>query len=99
MPQLFRSSVQRSLICALLACATVTTVVAAPASARTQARKLGDRALRLGDNGPDVKQLQQLLNITGIKIKADGQFGAGTKTAVQRFQRSARLSPSGTAGT
>jgi peptidoglycan hydrolase-like protein with peptidoglycan-binding domain len=98
MPQPYRSSVPRSIICALLACATVSTVAAAPASAKTQTRKLGDRTLRLGDKGTDVKQLQRLLNITGIKTKSDGQFGPGTKTAVQRFQRSARLAPSGTAG-
>jgi len=98
MPPLYRLAVPRTLICAALACATTATVAVAPVAAKTQTRKLGDRTLRLGDRGSDVKQLQQLLNITGIKIKADGQFGSGTKTAVKRFQRVARLSPSGTAG-
>jgi peptidoglycan hydrolase-like protein with peptidoglycan-binding domain len=99
MPKLFRSSVPRSLICALLACSSVSAVAVAPAAAEAKTRKLGDRTLRLGDKGTDVKQLQRLLNITGIKVKADGQFGQATKVAVQRFQRVKRLSPSGTAGT
>lgn len=98
MPLPFRSSVPRSLICALLACSSVSAVAAAPVSAETKTRKLGDRTLRLGDKGTDVKQLQQLLNMTGIKIKADGEYGQATKVAVQRFQRSARLQASGTAG-
>ncbi len=98
MPLSYRSSVPKTIVCALLACSTVSAVAVAPAAAETKTRKLGDRTLRLGDKGTDVKQLQQLLNMTGIKVKADGNFGPATKTAVQRFQRSARLSPSGTAG-
>jgi peptidoglycan hydrolase-like protein with peptidoglycan-binding domain len=86
------------LICATLACATTATVAVSPVAAKTQTRKLGDRTLRLGDRGTDVKQLQKLLMNTGIKVTADGNFGPGTKTAVQRFQRVARLAASGTAG-
>jgi len=66
--------------------------------AAKQTRTLGDRTLRMGDSGSDVKQLQKLLTIAGMKVKADGNFGAGTKAAVKRFQRAANLSPSGTVG-
>src|SRR5436190_23741036 len=98
MSQPFRLSVSRSLACAVLACVAPALAIA-PATAAAKTRTLGDRTLRLGDKGADVKQLQVLLNMTGIKVKpVDGEFGPGTKSAVQRFQRSARLSPSGTAG-
>jgi peptidoglycan hydrolase-like protein with peptidoglycan-binding domain len=61
-------------------------------------RSLGDRALRTGVSGSDVRQLQKLLVKVGIKTAVDGQFGAGTKKAVQRFQRAANLEPSGVVG-
>ncbi|WP_372790252.1 peptidoglycan-binding protein [Paraconexibacter sp.] len=61
-------------------------------------RKLGDRALRKGSRGSDVRTLQKLLVKVGIKTKVDGVFGSGTKSAVRKFQRAARLEPSGTVG-
>lgn len=51
------------------------------------------RALRLGDRHPDVITLQQLLH-----IHADGVFGAGTKRALVRFQKSHHLTADGLAG-
>jgi len=39
------------------------------------------RLLKKGDQGPDVKKIQQYLGIT-----ADGDFGEQTKKAVERFQ-------------
>ena len=77
-------------------------VVAAPsalASKTAKASHLGDRPLRSGASGPDVRELQQALGQAGFKVKVDGHFGTGTLRAVKRFQRASRLQPSGTVGT
>ena len=77
-------------------------VVAAPsalASKTAKAAHLGDRPLRSGASGPDVRELQQALGQAGFKVKVDGHFGTGTLRAVKRFQRASRLQPSGTVGT
>jgi peptidoglycan hydrolase-like protein with peptidoglycan-binding domain len=49
--------------------------------------------LRTGSKGEPVKQLQYRLHIT-----ADGIFGSKTKAAVQKFQKSKKLSADGIAG-
>ena len=77
-------------------------VVAAPsalASRTAKAAHLGDRPLRSGASGPDVRELQQALGQAGFKVKVDGNFGSSTLRAVKRFQRASRLEPSGTVGT
>ena len=63
------------------------------------------RALRLGDSGNDVQQMQIRLNristnYPGIpKINpADGNFGVDTETAVRAFQRIFRLTEDGIIG-
>jgi peptidoglycan hydrolase-like protein with peptidoglycan-binding domain len=76
--------------------------VAAPsalASRTAKASHLGDRPLRSGASGPDVRELQRALGKAGFKVKVDGNFGTGTLRAVKRFQRASRLEPSGTVGT
>jgi peptidoglycan hydrolase-like protein with peptidoglycan-binding domain len=83
----------------VLAVGTVAVPVAQAETAQTSKKaRLGDRALRVGAKGADVKELQRLLREVGIKTKTDGVFGTGTKTAVQRFQRVARLEASGVVG-
>jgi peptidoglycan hydrolase-like protein with peptidoglycan-binding domain len=67
------------------------------ASAATGAH-LGDRTLRAGDSGTDVRELQQALGKAGFKVKVDSNFGTATLRAVKRFQRASRLTPSGTVG-
>jgi peptidoglycan hydrolase-like protein with peptidoglycan-binding domain len=79
----------------LIACA-VLLVAATPASAAV--RHLGDRTLRAGSAGDDVRGLQQLLSRAGFKATTDGTFGQGTRRAVRRFQRAARIRPTGVAG-
>ena len=49
--------------------------------------------LRMGDTGDEVKTLQ-----TALKIKADGDFGPGTKSAVIEFQRKNKLYQDGVVG-
>ena len=71
--------------------------VSAP-SALAKASHLGDRPLRSGAKGADVRELQQALGQAGFKVKLDGRFGTGTLRAVKRFQRASRLTPSGTVG-
>ena len=48
---------------------------------------LGDRTLREGDSGHDVKVLQNFLTRAGIRTGQDGAFGKGTTRAVRAFER------------
>ena len=69
--------------------------------ARAYARLTGARPwliLRHGDRGRAVERLQTLLtDITGTRVRADGEFGAGTLAAVVEAQRRAGLEPDGIA--
>src|SRR4051794_36578515 len=62
--------------------------LAPPAVAATQAQAaaLGQRVLRAGSTGNDVRRLQALLARTGLKVGQDGEFGPATAKAVQTFQ-------------
>jgi len=48
---------------------------------------LGDRTLRQGDKGHDVKVLQNFLSRAGMRVKQDSAFGAATTKAVRAFER------------
>lgn len=48
---------------------------------------LGDRTLREGMRGHDVKVLQDFLSRAGIRTTKDSVFGAGTKRSVRAFER------------
>lgn len=53
-----------------------------------------------GDVGASVETLQRLLNARldpSPELSVDGDFGAATRTALIRYQRSKRLNPSGVA--
>lgn len=69
----------------------------ARADAATPTR-LGDRGLRAGMRGHDVKALQRLLNRAGFRTPLSGTFAAPTTRSVSAFQRAAGLEPSGVAG-
>jgi len=81
---------------AALALATLLAACCAPAGAAT--RHLGDRGLRVGASGHDVRVLQDLLTRSGFVTTVDGRFGPATAAAVRRFQSSAGLAPSGAVG-
>ena len=95
MPPSFRRFVI-SVVAAALCCV----VVSAPAAVakRPTGPHLGDRALRAGANGTDVRELQRALRKAGFSVRVDGQFGPSTVSAVKRFQKAAQLTPSGTVG-
>lgn len=60
--------------------------------------KLGDRQLKKGDTGTDVKELQEALMKLGFsfpKYGADGDFGSETEGNVKTFQREHNLDPNG----
>jgi peptidoglycan hydrolase-like protein with peptidoglycan-binding domain len=50
-------------------------------------RHLGDRTLREGMKGHDVRVLQAYLTFAGFGTQVDGQFGAATLQSVIAFQR------------
>jgi peptidoglycan hydrolase-like protein with peptidoglycan-binding domain len=69
--------------------ALVVLVALAPAAALAKPKyKLGDRTLKVGKRGHDVRVLQRYLGRLGIATGVDGIFGRGTKTAVKQFERS-----------
>lgn len=62
------------------------------------------KSLKLGDQGEEVKVLQQMLKLHGYKLSIDGDFGKLTRAAVVQFQSShvdrngVPLSPDGKVG-
>jgi hypothetical protein len=66
-------------------------VLLAPAQATAKRNwKLGDRTLKQGHKGHDVKLLQNYLTRAGVETDVDGVFGGGTKTAVRSFEQAQR---------
>ena len=61
-------------------------------------RNVFTRVLRMGDRGTDVKTVQIWLSDLGARLRVSGYFGPWTRAAVEVFQRSSRLSPSGMVG-
>src|SRR5437868_11539848 len=77
---------RRARACAALgSVAAFAFALAVTASAQAQ---LGDRTLRVGSKGSDVKAAQRALTAVGIKTKADGVYGTGTARNVKRWERS-----------
>ncbi len=75
----------------------VENIVGKPASGG-QATQI-TRILRLGDEGDDVRYLQEMLNSKfGTRLAVDGRYGRGTKAAVAEIQRSKGLQADGNTG-
>ena len=70
--------------------AVVLLVPVQPASAKKRSFSLGERTLKQGHKGRDVKSLQRYLDRTGVDVDVDGVFGRGTKRAVRSFEESQR---------
>ena len=92
-----RAGLLTAVAMAMLACLAPASVAAAKPRGE-QSANLGDRALREGVTGPDVKELQRLLITAGLAVEADGRFGPSTTAAVKRFQRATSLEASGVVG-
>jgi peptidoglycan hydrolase-like protein with peptidoglycan-binding domain len=87
---------------------TATLISAAPAGAATTAPQAARAAaspailvwpyVRPGAVNERVVAIQYLLQAKGYQLRADGNYGPQTKKAVQSFQRSRHLNPSGNVG-
>jgi peptidoglycan hydrolase-like protein with peptidoglycan-binding domain len=71
-----------------MAAAMATTPAAADAA-------FGDRVLREGDRGREVRVLQRWLTLTGFATSVDGHFGRRTRIAVRRYERAHGLRVNG----
>lgn len=57
-----------------------------------------ERTLRRGDEGDDVRVMQEALNKKGSQLKVDGSFGRDMEEAVRDFQRKAGITVDGEIG-
>ncbi|MCL1795798.1 MAG: peptidoglycan-binding protein [Clostridia bacterium] len=81
---------------ALITAPPTPVVTAPPVSTRTPP---SDGSLRRGDNGQAVRDLQQKLKNLGYYTgSVDGDFGAGTESALKAFQSANGLASDGVAG-
>lgn len=68
---------------------------ALPAVAPAQTLHLGQRTLKVGMHGHDVRVLQDYLTVVGEDTSVDGQYGRGTAKSVRAWQRQANLKVNG----
>jgi hypothetical protein len=57
-----------------------------------------DRVYRRGDEGGQVKLIQEWLTLHGVSVAIDGAFGPATEAAVREFQRARQLAVDGEVG-
>lgn len=92
-----------SIICALIVVASFTTAIVYPFTVSNNVVADGTleiAAIRKGDSGSKVKEIQQKLNEYGFSVGAvDGIFGSKTLAAVKNFQKSRGLVVDGIVGT
>jgi peptidoglycan hydrolase-like protein with peptidoglycan-binding domain len=75
--------------------ALILLVPVAGATAKKRGQNLGDRTLKQGDSGRDVRLLQKYLTRAGLKTGVDGEFGSGTTANVKVFEASQRRTVDG----
>lgn len=56
------------------------------------------KTLKKGSKGDDVEVLQHLLNVEGVKVTIDGDFGEKTEAAVKAYQKAHGLETDGIVG-
>jgi peptidoglycan hydrolase-like protein with peptidoglycan-binding domain len=66
-----------------------------PRGTGTGSAHLGDRVLRQGMRGHDVRVLQGYLTLAGFPTHIDGSFGSTTKRSVIAFQNGQGMNPDG----
>jgi cell wall-associated NlpC family hydrolase len=67
--------------------AVLTALACACATAPDASAAFGDRALRRGMHGHDVRVLQSWLTKVGVTTGVDGHFGRRTRRSVKRYER------------
>jgi len=85
-------------VLALLALSGPAVLASAAVADPASAAAVGARALRAGVSGPDVRDLEQLLDTAGFDVTVDGTYDTDTTKAVKAFQLVVGLTASGTAG-
>ncbi|MEX2194978.1 MAG: peptidoglycan DD-metalloendopeptidase family protein [Thermoleophilaceae bacterium] len=81
MPHARRGRSRRTAAVAAVACCVLAVV---PAAAQAG---FGDRTLKRGSRGHDVRVLQSWLTHLGVETGVDGVFGRGTERKLRRFER------------
>jgi peptidoglycan hydrolase-like protein with peptidoglycan-binding domain len=74
---------------------TALAVFAVPGFAQARTLHLGDRTLKKGMHGHDVRVLQDYLGVVGVDTSIDGQYGSGTAKSVKAWESQAQLRPNG----
>jgi peptidoglycan hydrolase-like protein with peptidoglycan-binding domain len=77
-------------LCRITMCLLAVVLLAPVQASAKRNWKLGDRTLKQGHKGHDVKLLQDYLTRAGAETDVDGVFGSGTKTAVRNFEQAQR---------
>jgi hypothetical protein len=61
--------------------------LAVPSAAEAKRYSFGDRTLREGSTGSDVRTLQRYLTQVGLRTEVDGQYGPHTSRRVRSWER------------
>ena len=79
----------------LIAGSLIATLVVALGAAASANAQLGDRVLKIGKRGNDVRALQGYLDAAGYGVVETGRFDGQTRTGVRRFQNEYGLPATG----